>query len=323
MERIWLKSYPPGVPADIDPSVYTSLTQLLEQSFRAYAARNAFVCMGKAITYGELDRLSRGLAAYLQAKGLPRGARIALMMPNVLQYPVAIAAVLRAGYVVVNVNPLYKPRELEHQLRVSGAQAIVILENFATTLQSVVKNTSVKHIVVASIGGPDGREGRTRQFRCPSREEDGAGMLAAGCGQVQRCSCPRPSKQNPMTSRSFNTRAARPALRRVRRCCIETSSRTCCSPSAGSSAAVAGAERRGEPVDLAASCAARRKRPFLRVGRHLRVADRASCAWSARAPHSASVVASNAVALSYRDMFIARPFTPASCGTRSRSGSNC
>ena len=159
MEKIWLKSYPPGVPAEIDPSIYSSLTQLLEQSFQTYAARKAFACMGKSLTYGELDRLSRSLAMYFQGKGLQKGARIALMMPNVLQYPVAIAAVLRAGYIVVNVNPLYTPSELEHQLRDSGAEAIVILENFATTLQAVVKNTIVKHIVVASMGDLMGVKG--------------------------------------------------------------------------------------------------------------------------------------------------------------------
>jgi long-chain acyl-CoA synthetase len=164
MESIWLKSYPPGVAAQIDPSIYRSLTQLFEQSFQAYAARNAFVCMGKSITYGELDRLSRSLASYLQSRGLQKGARVALMMPNVLQYPVALAAVLRAGYVVVNVNPLYTPRELEHQLRDSGAEAIVILENFASTLQVVAKNTSVKHIVVAAMGDLMGAKGMLVNF---------------------------------------------------------------------------------------------------------------------------------------------------------------
>ncbi|KVE79002.1 long-chain fatty acid--CoA ligase [Burkholderia cepacia] len=152
MNKIWLKSYPPGVPAEIDASPYPSVPDLLDESFRQYRDRTAFVCMGKGITYGELDKLSRQFGAWLQSRGLARGARVAIMMPNVLQYPVAIAAVLRAGYTVVNVNPLYTPRELEHQLKDSGAEAIVILENFASTLQAVIANTSVKHVVVASMG---------------------------------------------------------------------------------------------------------------------------------------------------------------------------
>ncbi len=157
MEKAWLKHYPAGVPADIDASQYASLPHLLEESFRKYADRPAFQCMGKSITYTQLDSLSRQFAAWLQSRGLAKGARVALMMPNVLQYPVALAAVLRAGYVVVNVNPLYTPRELEHQLKDSGAEAIVILENFAATLQQVLPQTPVKHIVVASMGDMLGR----------------------------------------------------------------------------------------------------------------------------------------------------------------------
>ena len=152
MEKLWLKNYPAGVPAEIDASQFRSLAQLLEHSFRTYADRRAFICMDKAITYGELDQLSRQFAAWLQSRGLRAGARVAIMMPNVLQYPVVLAAVLRAGYVVVNVNPLYTPRELEHQLKDSGAEAIVILENFAATLQAVLSATPVKHVVVASMG---------------------------------------------------------------------------------------------------------------------------------------------------------------------------
>jgi long-chain acyl-CoA synthetase len=152
MDKFWLKSYPAGVPAEIDYTQYRSLVQLLDESFRKFATRNAFACMDKTMTYAELDRLSARLAAWLQSKGLKKGARVALMMPNVLQYPVAIAAVLRAGYTVVNVNPLYTPRELEHQMKDSGAEAIIILENFATTLQPVLARTAIKHIVVASMG---------------------------------------------------------------------------------------------------------------------------------------------------------------------------
>ncbi len=152
MERIWLKQYPPGVPADIDPTQYVSLVALLEESFAKFADRKAFICMDKSITYRDLDEMSLSLAAYLQSKGLAKGARVALMMPNVLQYPIAIAAVLRAGYAVVNVNPLYTPRELEHQLKDSGAEAIIVLENFAHTVQQVLAHSQVKHVVVASMG---------------------------------------------------------------------------------------------------------------------------------------------------------------------------
>ena len=152
MEKFWTRSYPAGVPAEIDYTRYRSLVHLMEESFARFAQRDAYVCMGKSITYGDVDRMSRQLGAWLQAQGLQPGARVALMMPNVLQYPVAIAAVLRAGFVVVNVNPLYTPRELEHQLKDSGAEAIVILENFAHTLEKVIGHTQVKVAVVASMG---------------------------------------------------------------------------------------------------------------------------------------------------------------------------
>ncbi|AME23051.1 MULTISPECIES: long-chain fatty acid--CoA ligase [Burkholderiaceae] len=164
MEKIWLKSYPAGVPEEIDATRYNSLSDLLLESFRENRSKRAFVCMGKAITYGELDAVSTRLAAWFQARGLKPGARIAIMMPNVLQYPVAIAAILRAGYVVVNVNPLYTPRELEHQLQDSGAQAIVVLENFAHTVQSVVKNTAIEHVVVATMGDLMGVKGMIVNF---------------------------------------------------------------------------------------------------------------------------------------------------------------
>jgi long-chain acyl-CoA synthetase len=152
MERIWLKQYPPGVPADIDPTQYASLVDLLEESFAKYADRKAFICMDKSISYRDLDQMSLALASYLQGRGLQRGARVAIMMPNVLQYPVATAAVLRAGFAVVNVNPLYTPRELEHQLKDSGAEAIIVLENFAHTVEQVIGKTQVKHVIMASMG---------------------------------------------------------------------------------------------------------------------------------------------------------------------------
>jgi long-chain acyl-CoA synthetase len=158
-ERPWLASYSPGVPADIDPSQYTSLVQLMEESFQKYATRPAYSFMGKELSYARTDSLSRALAAYLQGLGLARGDRVAIMMPNVPQYPVAVAAILRAGFVVVNVNPLYTPRELEHQLKDCGAKAIVILENFAQTLEQCIAATSVKHVVLAAMGDLLGLKG--------------------------------------------------------------------------------------------------------------------------------------------------------------------
>ncbi len=152
MEKIWLGSYPKNVPADIDPSQYGSLVSLLEESFRKYATRNAYVCMDRFLTYAQVDSYSRQLGAWLQQKGLQKGARVAVMMPNVLQYPIAVAAILRAGYAVVNINPLYTPRELEYQLNDAGVEAIIILENFASTLERVLGKTKVKHVVVASMG---------------------------------------------------------------------------------------------------------------------------------------------------------------------------
>ncbi len=152
MERIWLKHYPPGVPAEIDPSQYKSVVALIEECFTKYRDASGYSFMGKEFTYGEVDELSKAFAAYLQSKNLPRGARVAIMMPNTPQYPVAMAGILRAGYVVVNINPLYTPRELEHQLNDSGAEAIVILENFAHVLEQVVTRTSIKQVIVTSLG---------------------------------------------------------------------------------------------------------------------------------------------------------------------------
>jgi long-chain acyl-CoA synthetase len=151
-DRLWLKSYPDGVPADLPPSPYASLVALMEESFRQYADRPAYSFMGKELTFGETDRLSRAFAAYLQSLGLAQGDRVAIMMPNVPQYPVVVAAILRAGYVVVNVNPLYTARELEHQLKDSGSKAIVIIENFAHTLEKCLAATPVKHVVLCAMG---------------------------------------------------------------------------------------------------------------------------------------------------------------------------
>ena len=152
MDRPWLSHYPKGVPHDIDMSQYGSLVELIDDAFRRHAARDAYYSMGKTLRYDEVDALSKAFAGWLQSLGLSPGARVALMMPNILQYPVCIAGVLRAGYVVVNANPMYTARELEHQLKDSGAEVIVVLENFATTVAQVISHTAIKHVVVASMG---------------------------------------------------------------------------------------------------------------------------------------------------------------------------
>lgn len=153
LEKIWLSRYPADVPAEIDPDRYSSLIEMFESSVKRYADRPAFVNMGEVMTFRKLEERSRAFAAYLQNQlKLQKGDRVALMMPNLLQYPVALFGVLRAGLVVVNVNPLYTPRELEHQLKDSGASTIVIVSNFAHTLEKVVHNTAVKHVILTRMG---------------------------------------------------------------------------------------------------------------------------------------------------------------------------
>ncbi|KQW45658.1 MULTISPECIES: long-chain-fatty-acid--CoA ligase [unclassified Roseateles] len=152
MEPIWLKHYPAEVPRDVNTSLYPSLVDLLDTGFKKNADKPAYLMMGKSVSFAQVDEASRAFAAYLQSLGLEKGDRVALMMPNLFQYPVAVAAVLRAGYVVVNVNPLYTPRELEHQLKDSGAKAIVIIENFASVLQQVIRSVPTKHIILAAMG---------------------------------------------------------------------------------------------------------------------------------------------------------------------------
>ena len=159
MEKIWLKHYPPGVPREVDYGQYRSIGELFDTTVAKYAERPAYTNMGRTISFGEVARLSRAFGAWLQSSGLPKGARVAVMMPNCLQYPVCVFGILGAGYTVVNVNPLYTPRELEHQLKDSGAEAIVILENFAHVLQQVVARTSMKHVVVAALGDLLGAKG--------------------------------------------------------------------------------------------------------------------------------------------------------------------
>jgi len=163
-DRVWLDSYPPNTAAEIGPLAYSSVAGLLEDSFKRFAGRPAYTCMGKTITYSEMESMSSAIGAWLQSLGLQKGDRVAVMMPNILQMPVAMAAVLRAGYTVVNVNPLYTPRELEHQLKDSGAKAILILENFAVTLQQVISRTDVKHVCVASMGDLMGLKGHLVNF---------------------------------------------------------------------------------------------------------------------------------------------------------------
>jgi long-chain acyl-CoA synthetase len=164
MDKFWLESYEAGVPAEIDWTQYRSLTHLLEEAFRKYADRKAYACMGKSMTFAELDRLSARMGAWLQSRGLQPGARVAIMLPNVLQYPVTMAAILRAGYTIVNVNPLYTARELQHQLNDSGAEAIVVLENFAHTVAEVLGSTKVKHVIVGSMGDLLGAKGMIVNF---------------------------------------------------------------------------------------------------------------------------------------------------------------
>jgi long-chain acyl-CoA synthetase len=164
LEKIWLKSYPPGVPAEIDVNQYASLREVLEESCAKFGSRPAYSCMGRTITFTELDRLSAAFGAFLQARGLTKGARVALMMPNVLQYPVCLFGILRVGCTVVNVNPLYTPRELEYQLNDSGAEMIVVVENFAHTLADVLSKTEVKHVIVTTIGEMLGLKGMLVDF---------------------------------------------------------------------------------------------------------------------------------------------------------------
>jgi long-chain acyl-CoA synthetase len=153
MDKVWLKHYPATVPHEIDVEAYSSIRDILEKSCAKFRDRPAYTNMGVTITFGELDKLSRDFAAFLQGlPGLKKGERVAIMSPNALQYPIAAFGILRAGMVVVNVNPLYTPRELEHQLKDSGAKAIVIIENFAHTLQNVIRQTPVEHVITTQLG---------------------------------------------------------------------------------------------------------------------------------------------------------------------------
>jgi long-chain acyl-CoA synthetase len=200
MEKIWLRHYPPGVPGEVDYGQNPSIGELFEATVAKYAARPAYTNMGKTISFGDLGRMSHAFGAWLQARGLAKGARVAVMMPNCLQYPACVFGILGAGHVVVNVNPLYTPRELEHQLKDCGAEAIVILENFAHVLQQVIAKTAVKHVVVAALGDLLGAKGwivnlvvRHRKKLVPRWEIPGAlrfnAVLAEG-GRLDRKNVP-------------------------------------------------------------------------------------------------------------------------------------
>ena len=224
-DKPWLKSYPKDVPDVIGPLADASLGDLMASSCKQYAGRPAFSCMGKTLTFAELERQSAAFGAYLQSKGLKEGARVAMMMPNVLQYPVAMMAALRAGYTVVNVNPLYTPRELEHQLKDSGAEAIVILENFADDAAGGDRQDQRQ----AGRRRGDGRharhQGHARQLRGAARQEDGAGLVAARPCQIQRRAEDR-RRQDLQAGQGRRRRRRLPAIYRRhhrhlqgRRCC--------------------------------------------------------------------------------------------------------
>ncbi len=193
MEKIWLKAYPKGVPAEIDVSEYASVRDVFSEAIAKYETRPAYTCMGKTITFAELDTLSRAFGAWLQAKGCRKGTRIALMMPNILQYPVCLFGILRAGCTVVNVNPLYTARELEHQLTDSGAEMIVVVENFAHTVEEVVGKTKVRQVVVTTIGELLGFKGLIVDFvlrhvkkMVPAWKLPGAIRLSDALGEGRR-----------------------------------------------------------------------------------------------------------------------------------------
>ena len=203
-DRTWLASYPPGVPADIDVAQYPSLVHLMEESFHKYATRTAYSFMGKDISYAQTDSLSQAFAAYLQGLGLVKGDRVAIMMPNVPQYPVAVAGILRAGFVVVNVNPLYTARELEHQLKDSGAKAIVIIENFAHTLEQCI----ARHTGQACGAGCHGRSAGPAQGRAWSTT-----WCATSRKWCPPSACPRRVRFNEAIARGTRGPLKRPDIK--------------------------------------------------------------------------------------------------------------
>ena len=223
MERIWLDSYTPGAPHDIEPDAYPSLVAIIDEAIARFPDRPAFENMGVRIAFAELDRLAKDFTGYLSRAGLARGDRIALMMPNVLQYPVALVGALRAGLVVVNTNPLYTVRELRHQLADSGARAIVVLENFGHVLEECIEDTDVEHVVVTGLGDMLGFPKsalvnfvvRHVKKLAPRFRIDGAVRWGT---RSPRAGGRRPAKWSSAArmSRSFSTREAPPESRRAR-----------------------------------------------------------------------------------------------------------
>lgn len=222
-DRIWLSSYPEGVPADIDVTRYASMVDMMEESFKKFASLSAYSFMGKELTYAQVDELSQTFGVYLQSLGLSKGDRVAVMMPNVLQYPIAVAGILRAGYTLVNVNPLYTARELEHQLKDSGTKAIVILENFAATLEKCLAATPVKHVVLCAMGDQLGFlkgmlvnyvvrniKKMVPDFNLPTAVRFNAALANGSSGTLKK------SPSNPMMLRYCNTPVAPRVYPKVR-----------------------------------------------------------------------------------------------------------
>jgi long-chain acyl-CoA synthetase len=237
MERTWLKNYPTGVAQHVNANEYASLVELLDNSFRKYATLTAYKFMGKDYRYALIDELSRAFGAYVQTLGLAPGDRVAVMMPNIPQYPVVVAGILRVGLVVVNVNPLYTPRELEHQLKDSGAKAIIVFEKFAITLQQVLHQVPSKKIVLTSVGDMLGwlKGGivnlvlRRVKKEVPAFDLPGAVRFNDAIAQGRRATF-QPAKVG-----CCSTPAAPPASARARYCCTATSWPTSCSPTPGTS----------------------------------------------------------------------------------------
>lgn len=252
----WLDHYPPGMPASIDSARYRSLAELLETSFTRHAERTACSFMGRDFRYSEIERDSRALAACLQQLGLRRGERIAVMLPNLPQYPVVVAASLRAGCVLVNVNPLYTPRELEQQLNDSGASAIVVLEQFAATLQACLARTAVRHVVLCAVGDMLGPiQGRLVDFvlrhvrrRLPPFELPQALRFndVLACGRQLPLASPALGPDDPALLQYTGGTTARC-------CCTATWSPTCCSPAPGTSPPCAGCRLASRPL-MSARC---------------------------------------------------------------------
>ena len=235
-DRIWLERYPEGVPADIDVAQFDSLTTLIEECFARHASSVGYNFMGRDISYRQVDSLSQAFGAYLQGLGLVKGDRVAVMMPNVPQYPMAVAAILRAGLVLVNVNPLYTARELEHQLKDSGAKAIVILENFAATLEKCLASTAIKHVVLCAMGDQLGLlKGtlvnyvvRHSKKLVPAVQYSRGRALQRSRGAWHVGAMDPARHHGATTWRCCNTPAAPPACPRAPCCCTATWWPTCC-----------------------------------------------------------------------------------------------